>query len=235
MSTTKNGATAIEEARQIAEQRAATASEHTAPNVTIRLEPLAVATFEIPIVGVTPLIPHKWGAKSLRLMRESQSGPKAKAKREPKVAEQEAEDATYRLDDGRPGMPATAFKSAIADAARFFDGITIVQAKQAFFVEGEGPDQLVPITGDSYIREDTPRNANGGADLRYRRCYNPWQTELRVTFVTSAIDLSSVLSLVNAAGLGGVGDWRPSSPKSKSGTFGRFAVDLERPIHEVTP
>jgi hypothetical protein len=205
----------------------------TQPEVTIKLEPLAVATYEIPIIGITPLIPHKWGAKALRLMRESQSGPKAKAKREPKVAEQEAEDATYRLDDGRPGMPATAFKAAIADAARFFDGITIVQAKQAFFVEGEGPEQLVAIDGESYVREDTPRNATGVADLRYRRCFTDWRTTLRVTFVTSAIDLSSVLSLVNAAGLGGVGDWRPSSPKSKSGTFGRFAVDLDREIHQV--
>lgn len=200
---------------------------------TITLQPLAVVTYEIPIIGITPLIPHKWGAKALRMMRESQSGPKVKAKREPKVAEQEAEDATYRLADGRPGMPATAFKAAIADAARFFDGITIVQAKQTFFVEGEGAEQLVAIEGDSYIREDTPRNATGVADLRYRRCFTDWSTSLRVTFVTSAIDLSSVLSLVNAAGLGGVGDWRPSSPKSKSGTFGRFAVDTEREIRQV--
>jgi hypothetical protein len=216
VTTTTNGVAAVTEQTQ-----------------TIKLEPLAVATYEIPVIGVTPLIPHKWGAKALRMMRESQSGPKAKAKREPKVPEQEAEDATYRLKDGRPGMPATAFKAAIADAARFFDGITIVQAKQAFFVEGEGPDQLVAIDGESYIREDTPRNATGVADLRYRRCFDQWQTTLRVTFVTSAIDLSSVLSLVNAAGLGGVGDWRPSSPKSKSGTFGRFAVDLERDIRQV--
>jgi hypothetical protein len=209
------------------------AATATAPEVTIKLEPLAVATYEIPIVGVTPLIPHKWGAKALRLMRESQSGPKAKAKREPKIAENEAEDATYRLDDGRPGMPATAFKAAIADAARFFDGVTIVMLKQAIFVKGEGAEQLVAVEGDSYIREDTPRNATGVADLRYRRCFTDWRAVLPVTFITTVIDLNSVLTLVNAAGNGGVGDWRPSAPKSKSGTFGRFAVDLDRDVRQV--
>jgi hypothetical protein len=199
----------------------------------IRLEPLPKATWDIPIVGITPFIPHKWGAKALRMMREAQQGPKARTKKEPKNPEQEAEDATYRLEDGTPGAPATGFKAAIADAARFFDGVTIVQLKQAIFVEGEGPDQLVRIEGESYIREDTPRNATGVADLRYRRCFEPWSAVLRVTFISTLIDLNSVLALVDAAGNGGVGDWRPSSPKSKSGTFGRFRVDSDRDVKQV--
>lgn len=209
------------------------ASTTPAPDQAIRLEPIALATYVVPIRGITPLIPHKWSAKSLRMMRESQSGSKAKPKKEPKDPETEAEGATYRLPDGQPGMPATAFKAAIADAARHFDGVTMVMLKQAIFVAGDGPDQLVAITGDSYIREDTPRNATGVADLRYRRCFDQWSADLEIQFVTSAIDLGSVLSLVDAAGLGGVGDWRPSAPKSKSGTFGRFAVDTDREIRQV--
>lgn len=207
--------------------------DQPATTPTIRLEPLARATFRIPIVGETPLIPHRWSEKSLRMMRDAQSGPRARKQREPKVAEDEAEAATYRLEDGRPGMPATAFKAAIADAARHFEGVTIVMLKQAIFVGGEGAEQLVPIEGDSYVREDTPRNATGVADLRYRRCFVDWSAVLEITFVTSSIDLQSVLSLVNAAGLGGVGDWRPSSPRSKSGTFGRFAVDGDRDIAQI--
>lgn len=210
-----------------------TAADTPAAEQVIRLEPLGEATYEIPVIGLTPLIPHRWGEKALRMMRESQSGPKAKSKKSPKVPEQEAEEATYRLDDGRPGMPATAFKAAIADAARFFDGITMVMLKQVIFVIGQGAEQLVPIEGDCYIREDTPRVGQGQADLRYRNCFTDWRTTLRVNFVTSQIDLPSVLALINAAGRGGVGDWRPSAPKSKSGTFGRFAVDLEREIRQV--
>lgn len=199
----------------------------------IRLEPLAVVTFAVPITGVTPVIPHKWSEKALRMMREAQSGNKARKKHDPKVPEDEAEGATYRLPDGRPGMPATAFKAAIVDSVRFFRGITMVQAKQSFFVEGEGPDQLVAIEGPFYIREDTPRNANGVADLRYRYCYWPWSTVLPITFMPSVVDLQSVLALVNAAGHAGVGDWRPSAPKSKTGTFGRFEVAADAEIKRI--
>jgi hypothetical protein len=190
----------------------------------IRLIRLDERTVHIPIVGVTPVIPHKWSEKSLRMMRESQSGNKARAKHAPKVAEEEAEAATYRLADGRPGMPATAFKAAIVGACRLFKGITLVQAKQSFFVVGEGPDQLVPIEGDATLREDTPRNATGVADLRYRYAYWPWSATLPVAFLPSVVDLDSVIALVAAAGTGGVGDWRPSAPKSLTGTFGRFTV-----------
>jgi len=31
---------------------------------------------------------------------------------------------------------------------------------------------------------------------------------------------------VDAGGNGGVGDWRPSAPKSLTGTFGRYEVRL---------
>ena len=45
--------------------------------------------------------------------------------------------------------------------------------------------------------------------------------------------MDSVVSLVNAGGLGGVGEWRPSAPKSNSGVFGRYEVDFDRGITVV--
>lgn len=198
---------------------------------SIQLEPLRLAQMHVPIVGVTPVIPHKWSEKAKRLMFESQQGVKVKKAREAKVPEQEAEDSTYYLPDAiTPGIPSTAFKAAIVGAVRHFEGITLVQAKQLFFVEGEGPDQLVAIQGDRHLREDTPRNSGGNADLRYRFAYSPWECVLRITYSPTTIDQGSVLSLVNAAGMGGVGDWRPSAPKSLTGTFGRFMVDTSRAV-----
>lgn len=176
------------------------------------------------IEGVSPLIPHKWSEKSLRMMREAQSGNKARAKHGAKVPEEEAEAALYRLPDGSPAMPATAFKAAMVGAARLFQGVTMTSLKAAVFVRGEGPDQLVPIEGDMTLREDTPRNATGVADLRYRYSFWPWKATLEVEFLTALVDEKSVLALVDAAGNGGVGDWRPSAPKSLTGTFGRFQV-----------
>lgn len=196
----------------------------------IVLERIQRQTIIIPIIGLTPLIPGKWSEKAKAMMRESQSGPKTKAKKEPKIAEVDAEGRTYRLPDGRPGVPAVNFKCAIVDACRFFDGLPMTTAKRAFYVIGEGPEQLVPIIGEGTIREDMVRNATGVADIRYRMAFWPWAAELRVSFITRLLDQASVINLVDAAGQCGVCEWRPSSPKSSSGTYGMFQLDESRPV-----
>lgn len=183
-------------------------------------------TLDIPVEGVTPLIPHKWSEKARRMMLDKQQG-KPNAKKPPKDPQAEAEAATYRLEDGTPGMPSVAFKAAIADAARWFDGITMEMLKRAIFVHGEGREQLVAINGEMEVFESQPRNSTGVADLRYRHMIFPWKAILTVDYIASAIQPEAVVALVDAAGEGGVGDWRPSSPKSKSGTYGKWRVVAE--------
>lgn len=190
----------------------------------IRLRRLEEGIIKVPIVGLTPLIPHKWSEKSLRQMRDKQYGAKVRAAREPKNPEEEAEDSCYWLSPGKPGMPAVAFKAAIVDATRFFDGLTIVMSKQLFFVSGEGIEQLVAIDGVPVIFESTPRNASGTPDLRYRMKIFPWSAILEISYLPQQIDPQSVVTLVDAAGRGGVGDWRPSAPKSKTGIHGCWRV-----------
>lgn len=191
----------------------------------IQLERLKRARIEVDVVGRSPLIPHRWSQKALQMMRNKQFGLPA-TRPEPKNPQEEAEQATYWLDEAhtRPGMPATAFKAAMADSARYFNGLTIVGLKRALFVEGEGDDQLVEVFGELTMREDTPRNATGVADLRYRNMIWPWRARLTVVYLESMITAESVVAVVDAAGNSGVGDWRPSSPKSNSGTFGTFEV-----------
>lgn len=199
---------------------------HTGNSTAITLTPIREETIEVPIIGRTPVIPHKWSEKAKRIMLEAQQG-KPRQKKDPKVPEDEAEAATYWLPDGRPGMPATAFKAAISDAARWFDGVTITDLKQCIWVRATDLDdvqQLVAIEGDISMREDTPRNASGVADLRYRNQIWPWEATLTIGYVASKLTTEAIVALVDAAGRGGVGDWRPSSPKSKTGTYGTFRV-----------
>jgi hypothetical protein len=106
-----------------------------------------------------------------------------------------------------------------------FEGVTQVGLKQTILVEGEGNEQLVPIEfGEITMREDTPRNASGVADLRYRAQYWPWSAVLKVRTIAGQIDEASLVALVDAAGVGGVGEWRPTSPKSATGTYGTFEI-----------
>ena len=121
-------------------------------------------------------------------------------------------------------MPATAFKSALCGATRYFEGITMVAAKSLFFVEGQGPDQLVPIDGELELWESTPRNQGGVVDLRYRNRVFPWAATIVVRFLPSQVDAASVVALLDAGGRLGVGDWRPNSPKSMTGVYGQWKV-----------
>ena len=179
---------------------------------------------QINLRGLSPLIVNRWSEKAKQQMLDAQQ-TKARAKKDPKDPVALFEASKYRLADGRDGFPAVAFKAAIVHAARLFDGITQVMVKQSLMVRGEGADQLVPLNYESCtMREDTPRNASGVADLRYRAQYWPWSATITVEYLESQIDTESLLALVDAAGIGGIGEWRPTSPKSSTGTYGRFEV-----------
>lgn len=195
-----------------------------APAATpIDIPRISLSRVEVEIEGVTPLITHAWSAKSKKMMLDAQQQATT-TKKAPKNPEQDFQDSRYRLPNGRDGLPATAFKSAIVTAARHFEKITLVALKSAVFVTGEGPEQLVPIVGDAVMREDTVRIASGTADLRYRPVYWPWSATLVIEYVPTVLTATSVVALVDAGGLSGVGEWRPSAPKSFTGSFGRFRV-----------
>lgn len=200
--------------------------EAETPAKIIRLRRIEDEVLIVPITGTTPVIPHKWSEKSIRLMADKMQAEAGapRAKRKPKKPDEEAHDSCYWLGD-EGAIPAVSFKAAMVGACRFFDGLTMTMAKLLFYVEGEGPEQLVAVGTERQQREDTPRNVGGVPDLRYRYQFWPWQATLRIHFLPSMIDADSVTALLDMAGKGGVGDWRPSSPKSATGSYGQFRVD----------
>lgn len=200
---------------------AKTADPEAMPTAAIELRRLALDTAKIAITGTAPLIVHRFDEKSKQMMLDAQQR-KARQK-EPKDPEAQYQASLYRLEDGTFGFPAVGFKAAIVGAARHFDGITLVQTKQAIRVLGEGSDQLVRIEGSPRMREDTVRLGGKTADLRYRGEFWPWSTELTIRFLPSVLTGESLVALVDAAGMGGIGEWRPSAP-ALSGTFGTWEV-----------
>ena len=195
----------------------------------VNVSPLRVTSVEIPIRGITPLIVHKWDPKARQMMLDAQQG-KAKPKKPAKNPEAEYNAARYLLDGESDGFPAVGFKSAIVSAARLFDkSVTMTLLKTLIYVEGrpgiDPNDLLVPIIGERSMREDTVRVGMGTADLRYRPQYKNWSAVLRIQYPESQINFESVVALVEAGGFGGVGEWRPSSPKGLTGIYGRFVID----------
>lgn len=206
----------------------------------IEINKIGTSTMLVPIIGTAPLIVHNFSEKSKRQMLEAQQGKKSpKEIRDPQA---EYEAAFYRIADenngpDRYGFPVTAFKAATVGAARFYGkDVKMTELRQFLFMHGiltkADPQQLVEINGEPEMREDIVRlgGMSRSADLRYRPMFPTWSAVLKVTFVSSALSESSVLSLIDAGGLGiGVGEWRPE----KRGEFGTYAVDQNADIEVV--
>jgi hypothetical protein len=193
------------------------------PEEAIELTRLGTRTIEVPIRGVTPLIVHRFDEKARQMMLDAQM-QKTKVRKAAKDPESDYNRSRYIIDAERDGFPAAGFKQAMVTAVSHFDNLTKVLAKQSVFVYGVGPEQLVPIVGQRSMREDTVRVGMGTADIRFRAQYTDWSAVLTIRYVTSSLTANSILALIDAAGLGGVGEWRASAPKSSSGSYGMFEV-----------
>ena len=184
------------------------------------------------IKGITSLIMHHFSKKAQKQMRDSQQKV-ARSQKESRNPDEEWKAACYVVpgqedaEDWKPGKyywPATAFKLA------FLYGVGQMQDKAKLpknlatgwlFVHD---DPILDFESVS-LKEDTGRIGMGTTTLIYRPYFNEWSVDLHVDFNSNTISLEQVVSLMDLGGYaGGIGDWRPSAPKNKGGSFGRFRV-----------
>lgn len=198
---------------------------------TISIDRIAAETIRVPLLGTAPLIVHRFSEKAKRQMLDAMQG--RKSPKSPKDPQAEYDAAFYRFADGGYGFPVVAFKGATVGGARFYAGVTMRELKQYLFVRGEvgvNGQGLARIVGEPHMREDVVRVGRGGTDLRYRPEFTEWRTDLLVTYVTSSLTRQSVLSLIDAGGMGvGVGEWRPE----RDGDFGTYRIDPDREVEVI--
>lgn len=203
------------------------------PEAQVVIDRILSETIRVPIIGTSPLIVHRFSEKAKRQMLDNMQG--RKTPKENKDPNAEYDGAFYKFKDGTYGFPVTAFKLATIGAARFYprNAVTMTALKQFLFIRGEqGVDGvgLCRIDGEPIMREDVVTVGRGGTDLRYRPMFTEWSTSLDVTYVTSALTRNSILSLIDAGGMGvGVGEWRPE----RSGDFGTYMIDPKRKVEVI--
>lgn len=224
--------TALSEEVTTAEAATADVSTGTTASPMVQISRIASETIIVPIVGTMPLIMNKFSEKAKRMMLDKMQGKhNPKENRDP---EADYEAAIYRMGEARYGFPVTAFKAATVGAARFYGkDVKMTELRQFMWFHGQltdyDPQALVEIFGEPKMREDVVRLAGASrpADLRYRPEFSEWRAELEITYVTSGLSRDSVISLVEAGGMGvGVGEWRPE----KRGDFGTYRVDPDKEI-----
>lgn len=194
----------------------------------IELPRLRIQRAKITLVGDSPLISHKWSEKAKRSMLDKQM-KKAKSAKEAKDPWRDFCESLYWLTPmpGEPteadilaakfGFPTIGFKASAVDACSHVDGVTKVEARGAFHLDGE----MVEIEGTPTMREDMVRIAMGTADIRYRGEFKSWRCSFVIRYNTNVLSLDQIVNLFNTAGFAlGVGEWRPQ----KDGSFGMYHV-----------
>lgn len=197
----------------------------------IEIQRIGRKTMKCRIVGTAPLIVHRFNEKAKQQMLDAQQGRKnPKETRDP---EKDFQGARYLMEDGSDGFPAVGFKAAAIAGARLFGkSVTMTSLKPALLVVGEGPDQLVKLDVDPPVMREDYVRVGMGTDLRYRPAFWPWAAVLTIVYQPTVLSIESVLSLLDAGGGGGIGEWRPSA-KALSGTFGTFQVDDDYEVQEI--
>lgn len=198
----------------------------TKDGVAIELPKINVKEFEIRLVGDSELITHSWADKAVREIKEKQEkkAKTAKVARDPHL---EYMSSMYQIDDDTYGFPTVAFKASAVSACSQVDGVTKVNARAAFHIDGE----LLPIESDPpYMRTDMVRIGMGVADVRYRGGFRNWSVVVPIKYNADVLSAEQVINIFNIAGFGvGVGEWRPQ----KNGSYGRFHVEVGVEVGDV--
>jgi len=193
----------------------------------ITIPGLRTNTVKVLIVGTAPLITHKFSEKAESMILAKHMGEASRG-REKKDPEANFMAARHRLKDGGDGFPAGGFKAAIASATGKEVGFAKTVAKGALRVIPDCPaTNLIRILTphEPVMRQDVVRNESGVVDIRHRPQFWPWGMLISVDFVPDLCSAQQVLQAVAMAGFrAGIGEWRPSSPKSLSGAWGTWRL-----------
>lgn len=184
----------------------------------------------VALIGETPMIFNRMAEKVkqgllLPAGRLTAADKLARLKHDPLA---EFRSSPYRLTSDKEatllGIPAGAFKKAIAQAAVDIPGAARTQIGRLTRVLVSNENNLVPIYGLPYIKMDVTKQAdiNRTPDVRTRAAIKQWAAILRISFVHPNLNQKTIVNLLNAAGLiVGVGDWRQ---EKGSGDFGSWHV-----------
>jgi hypothetical protein len=192
-----------------------TSKEAIATNIVIS-RPKVLSTY-LEIMGTAPMIQNNFSQKAIEEMLRKHMG--ITVQREKKVPRQVLENATIYNVKGEICFPPTALKKAMLTASVAVKGLKKTQLRASIFIEGGS----IPFTYERMVpRMDMVRTSGMGRtpDVRFRPMFEGWKARFGIQFSETLLDIQTVVDLVQRAGMGGIGEWRPE----KDGNFGTFVV-----------
>jgi len=199
--------------------------------VTISAPKIKTATFEI--VGVAPLVIHRFSAKTkneMKLKMETGKAASSKKKREAKDTDDIYQESRYISKDGWDGFHAGAIRAALISACRLV-GFKMTLAKLSIFVEADGWDAqepqipLIRIYGKPQKQEDMARVETGQPYVTVRAAFYDWSAKVKIRFDADQFTVDDIYNLLYRVGSQvGIGEGRPDSKKSCGMGWGLFDV-----------
>lgn len=199
--------------------------------VDVVIPELKKATAYIQLIGVTPLIMHRFGELAVADLERTQVGdeePKVRRRKKARNPDAEFRDALWLLAGDRQGdlstcifgWPTRAIKRCIVIAGQRFGSEhgTILNGAISMpttMVRLDGPP---PVMGTDMVRLS---GINRPTSVAYRPYFEPWSMVVPVQFNPDWVAKEQLINLFRIGGFSiGLGDWRVE----KKGTFGQFAI-----------
>lgn len=182
-----------------------------------------IQLIKVKIIGLTPVIFHKWSEKAIKMIEDKQQ-KKATRGRETRDPEAEYKASFYYDAKGKIAIPARNVKRAIVDSARFLPDVKMTILRGTIFVRGD-MEGMIPVQyKKKTMRTDMVTVGMGSADIRYRGQLEDWSMTFMIEFDVDILSASQVLNLLQRAGRSqGLMEWRPE----KNGDNGMFTVATE--------
>jgi len=190
-------------------------------------------TSKFKVKGLTPLVIHRFSAKTKNQMKQKMETGKAasnKKNREAKMTDDLYQDARYISKDGWDGFNASSIRCAMIRACSLV-GFKMTLAKLSVFVIQDGWDAkepqmpLIRIIGEPTKQEDIARVETGQPYVCVRAAYHNWEADITIRWDGDQFTHQDIINLLARAGMQvGIGEGRPNSKKSVGMGWGTFEV-----------
>lgn len=200
---------------------------------SVVIEPMQLANAAFLIRGITPLVMHAFGQKSIRMLaeqgkEEEEEGRAKKKSRGPRDLEAAYRQAMHVSKQGWIGIPCSAIRSAMIRACSIC-GFKMTMAKLSIYVHADGFDKedgtpLFKITkGRPHMCLHHVRIGNNKTtDLRARAMFDEgWEAIVRIQWESLQFRGSDIFNLLARVGFQvGLLEGRPYSKGSDSPGMG---------------
>jgi hypothetical protein len=208
-------------------------------SVVIKAPQFKIAEFIIK--GVSPLIIHRFSAKTkLQMKAKMEMGKAASSRkdREAKKTDDLYQEARYISSNNWDGFNASALRCALISACRLVN-FKMTLAKLSVFVEPDGYDKLEPqiplirIYGKSEKLESIARVETGQPYVCVRSMFREWECKVHIKFDADQFTLDDISNLLTRVGAQvGLGEGRPDSKNSAGMGMGLFAIVNKKEVKQ---